>query len=163
MKNYWPLWIALYLLIGLQTSHAMAPIQHWQTANGARVYFVPTFDLPVVDVSVVFDAGSTRDREQPGIAMLTNSLLNEGAAGLTADELAAGFADVGAQFSNRLSRDMATFALRSLREDRYLQPALKTLHAVLTQPDFPPSALERMRQQQLASLKFEQQRPGSIF
>ena len=35
----------------------------------------------MVDIQIVFDAGSTRDADSLGIAMLTNSLLAEGADG----------------------------------------------------------------------------------
>ena len=40
---------------------AALPIQHWQAATGARVYFVESHDLPMLDVSVEFPAGSSRD------------------------------------------------------------------------------------------------------
>ena len=42
---------------------ASPEIQHWKTQNGAAVYFVPSNDLPMVDVRIVFDAGSARDTE----------------------------------------------------------------------------------------------------
>ena len=66
----------------------MPAIQHWQTDNGARVYYVPAPELPMVDVRVVFSAGSARDNGQPGLARMTNHLLNQGAAGLSANDIA---------------------------------------------------------------------------
>lgn len=54
-------------------------IQSWTTDNGARVVFVPAPELPMVDVRVVFDAGSARDGELPGLAKITAGMLNEGA------------------------------------------------------------------------------------
>ena len=55
----------LVLIVGLTLApvaliNAAPVIQHWQTANGARVYFVPAPELPMVDVSVIFDAGGAR-------------------------------------------------------------------------------------------------------
>ena len=64
----------LFGLIGERFSWAIPTIQSWQTANGVPVYFVPAPELPMVDVEVVFDAGSARDGDKPGLAMLTNSL-----------------------------------------------------------------------------------------
>ncbi|SVC05451.1 uncharacterized protein METZ01_LOCUS258305, partial [marine metagenome] len=39
----------------------------------------------MVDIQIVFDAGSSRDGDALGIAMLTNSLLADGANGDDAD------------------------------------------------------------------------------
>ena len=45
-------------------AYALLPIQHWQTKNGARVYFVENRDLPMLDVSVDFPAGSAFDTRE---------------------------------------------------------------------------------------------------
>ncbi|MEB2336043.1 MAG: insulinase family protein, partial [Burkholderiales bacterium] len=42
-------------------AHAALPIQHWTTPNGARVYFVRADTIPMLDVSLGFDAGSRFD------------------------------------------------------------------------------------------------------
>ena len=68
---------------------AMPAIQHWTTENGAQVYFVPSPELPMMDVRVVFAAGSARDAALPGLAGLTNGLLDKGAAGLSATSVSA--------------------------------------------------------------------------
>jgi len=141
---------------------AIPTIQHWETANGARVYFVPAPDLPMVDVSVVFDAGSARDGKKFGLANLTNALLNEGANGLSADQIAEKFANLGAQFSASITRDMASVDLRSLSDSELLQPALDLFATVLAKPDFTAEPFERIRQQTLVGLKYQQQKPGSI-
>ena len=47
---------------------ATPQIQHWQTAAGARVYFVENHNLPMLDVSVGFAAGSAYDSaEKSGV------------------------------------------------------------------------------------------------
>ena len=48
-------------------------IDSWQTKNGARVLFVHAPQLPMVDVRIVFDAGSARDNGKAGLASFTNS------------------------------------------------------------------------------------------
>jgi predicted Zn-dependent peptidase len=45
------------------------------------VLFVEAPDLPMVDVRIVFDAGSARDGDQPGLASMTADMLTEGAGG----------------------------------------------------------------------------------
>ncbi len=137
-------------------------IQHWTTENGARVYFVAAPELPMMDARVVFAAGSARDGEQPGLAMLTNGLLAEGAGGLSADRIVEGFADLGAEFGNSALRDMAWVELRSLTDPELLEPALELVNTILARPDFPDRAFERERNRALASLDYEKQSPDSL-
>ena len=63
------------LLLAAGPLQAMAPIQHWQTANGARVYFVPAPELPIVDVNVTFAAGSARDAGHAGLAAVVGEVV----------------------------------------------------------------------------------------
>lgn len=138
-------------------------IEYWQTEAGARVYFVAAPELPMVDIKVVFDAGSARDpQNQFGVAALTNGLLNEGAGGLTAEKIAEQFDTVGAKFSNEVDKDMAGISVRSLLEPQLLEPALKLFTTVLTRPDFQPEDFERVRQQMLVGLKYQEQSPDEI-
>jgi len=158
-------YLKFLLLSGLlfaQSAWAVPEVQHWQTKNGARVYFIPVMDLPMVDVQVVFDAGSARDAGKAGLALLTNGMLSEGAAGKSAQILAEEFEAVGASFSNNALKDMATLSLRSLTEDRYLKPALKNLKNILTRPDFPVSAFKRELGRMKIALKASKQSPSAI-
>ena len=43
-------------------------IQQWQTNSGTKVLFVHAAELPMVDVRLLFDAGSARDGAQFGLA-----------------------------------------------------------------------------------------------
>jgi len=141
---------------------ASPQIQHWQTSNGARVYFVPSSDIPMVDVRVVFDAGSARDNALPGTALMTNGMLAEGAASDDAQVLAEKFEAVGAVFGNGALKDMAWLNLRSLRENKYLQPALINLKNILTYPEFPKVAYKRELERLKISVQGSKQSPGSV-
>lgn len=164
----WParLGRAVLLLCGgwVWTAGAWAglEIQHWNTGNGARVYFVEARELPMVDVEVVFDAGAARDGAQPGIARMVNGMLNEGAEGLDADQIAERFESLGAVYGNSSLKDMSLVDLRSLSDPEHLQPAVDLLAALISNPDFPPDALERIRQQLLTSLSLVKQSPSSL-
>ena len=141
---------------------AVPPVTTWQTANGARVVFVETRELPIVDVSVVFDAASARDGSRPGLARLTSALLAEGAAGLSADAIAERFAAIGAQFATDSLRDMASIGLRSLSESATLDAAVDLATKILTRPDFPADAIERVRRQMLVALQQVEQSPDDL-
>ena len=70
--------LAAFLVFGALASvaaHAALPIQHWTTSNGARVYFVRADTIPMLDVSLDFDAGSRFDPAgREGLASLVNSM-----------------------------------------------------------------------------------------
>ena len=149
-------------LCSLGTALAMPPIQHWQTTNGARVYYVPAPELPMVDIRVVFAAGSVRDAGLPGLASMTNHLLDKGAAGLTANDLAARLEGLGAELGSGSLRDMAWVSLRSLSDAALLEPALEVLQQVLGQPDFNALDFERERERTLVSLREDEQSPSTI-
>ena len=137
-------------------------LQHWVTEQGARVYFMPADELPMLDVQLLFAAGASRDGEQPGLAMLTNGMLNEGTGDKDAGAIAAAFEQLGAQFSNSSHRDMALVSLRSLNANDKLDPALALFAQVIAQPSFPQDAFERLRNQLLAGLQFKLQRPAAL-
>ncbi len=155
-------YLCFTMLMMALSVYAGPKIEHWQTHNGARVYFVTSPELPMLDVQVVFDAGSARDGQYPGLAMMTNAMLNEGAAGLTTDQIASGFENVGARFGNDSQRDMAMLSLRTLTQQDAMETALALFTQVLTQPDFPKTSFARIKRQQLISLQAEKQSPGAV-
>jgi len=72
------------------------------------VLFVENRDLPMIDVSVDFPAGSGYDSAQKsGLAGLTLQMLKLGAEGMTEDEIARKTADVGARLNGRFDTDRA--------------------------------------------------------
>jgi len=156
---------ACFTVLGLIASGAATAnpkIQHWTTANGARVYFVPSPELPIVDIRVVFDAGSARDGTHSGLAQLTNSLLNQGAGKLNADQIAERLDAIGANLDTSSYRDMAIVSLRSLTEPSLLDPALDIMTLVVNQPSFPEDAFKLEQKRTLIAVRGEKESPGAI-
>ncbi len=154
--------VLIFALFGGTAALAGPQIQHWTTSNGARVYFVPAPELPMIDLRVTFDAGAARDGADGGVALLTNALLAEGAGGLDANQISERFESVGARYSSSAHRDMATIGLRSLADRQYLEPALATLSAIIGQPEFPKDAFKRERSRMLIGLQQRKQSPGAL-
>jgi len=152
------------LLLAVVTAdvHAAQQIHSWNTEQGAKVLFIEDHLLPMVDVRIVFDAASSRDGELPGVAMLTNGLLAEGAAGRDAQAVAESFESVGAQFDNGSLRDMAYVGVRTLTDDQYLDKAIHTLADVLARPDFPHQAFDRELARMKVALEARRQSPSDI-
>ena len=144
------------------SAQASPDIEYWTTSKGTDVYYVHAPELPMVDIQVLFDAGSTRDGDSLGIAMLTNSLLADGANGEDADMISNGFESLGAIYASDVGYDSASLQLRSLAENDLLTKAIKNFKKVISLPDFPEDALERKRSQMLIAIKAKEQSPAAI-
>jgi zinc protease len=141
---------------------ALSQIQTWETPNGARVLFVEAPDLPMLDLRLVFDAGSARDAGRPGLAGMTANMLTQGAGDWDADAIAERMEAVGASLLASALRDTASVATRSLTRQPALDTAIETLAKVLAEPRFAGPDLERVRQNTLTALRQEEQDPGTI-
>ncbi len=137
-------------------------ISSWQTRQGAKVMYVAAPELPMVDVRVIFDAGSARDAGSPGLARLTNEMLNQGAQGMTVDAIAEAFEDIGAQYSSGTDRDKATVHLRSLSEEEIFEQALQTFVTVISKPVFNEDSFKREQQLALTSIQAQHQSPSAL-
>jgi len=152
------------LVAGLPASQAAAgpEIQAWTTENGARVLFVEAPDLPMVDVRVVFDAGSARDGGTPGLAKMANHLLTESAGEWNTDQIAERVEAVGAELGRGAGRDRAWISLRTLTESRAYETSVETLTVSLNSPRFKSNELERKRKLMLTAVRQDEQKPGTV-
>ncbi len=153
----------ILLMTGIATlsSHAAVNIEHWQTSSGSRVYFVENHDLPILDMSVGFPAGSARNTsETAGLAGVTLHMMSLGAAGMNEEEITNAFADIGAEKGGSLDADQASFTLRTLTSEK--DKALTVFNKILHQPDFPQAVLAREKARIIAGLQEDETQPESI-
>ncbi|MFK5984423.1 MAG: pitrilysin family protein [Pseudomonadota bacterium] len=143
-------------------------LKRWTTANGMQVLFAPSSQIPMVDLRLVFDAGSARDsgaieqnKNLPGLAKLTNGLIYEGSKNLTAQQIAQTFEGLGVQYGNGSYRDMAVLDFRSLSDQAIFSKALDTINEILNQPLFLQKVLDRERNKLLVALKLAQESPSA--
>lgn len=157
------IWLAALLVITTSAARATLPIESWTLPNGARVLFVENRALPMVDVSVDFPAGFSRDaKESSGVASMTLGIMRLGAGGANESQIASRLADVGAQMGTRFDADRAGYSLRTLSSERELEEGLSVLAAVIQQPAFPQDVLEREKARLSAALKEAGSKPESI-
>jgi zinc protease len=136
-------------------------IQHWESNNGARIYFVENHDLPIVDINVDFRAGSVKDTKQKsGVASLTNHVMVLGAGGINEEDLANQFIDLGAQLNSSFDQDKSGFSLRTLSEKKI--EAIDLLTLVLHKPNFDSKIIEREKKRYVASISQSETMPGAI-
>ncbi|CAH1904889.1 Zinc protease [Candidatus Nitrotoga sp. HW29] len=154
---------AVLFLAGIASALATPHIQHWTSPSGARVYFVENHDLPMLDLTVTFAAGSSFDvAEKSGLAGLTHRTLDLGAEGLSEDDIARNLADIGAQFGKNFDADRAGISLRTLSSTTERVQALNILARVLQHPLFQEDMLAREKTRLIAGLKEDETKPERI-
>ena len=122
-------------LLASTTAHAVAKplhIERWKTSQGTPVVFYQAMEIPMLDISLAFRAGTAYDGPRFGLSTLTTRLMNQGNAGLDATTIATRLEDTGAQYNNENNRDMVRLHLRTL-----------TSPELLKQPNFFSSALSK--------------------
>lgn len=154
---------AAFALLMTQTALAGVKIEHWVSSAGARVYFVESRVLPMLDVQVDFAAGSMFDPEgKSGLAALTRAALDLGAGTRDETAIAEQLADIGATLSGGADTDRASVALRTLSAKDKRGQALDILNGVLHQPRFDAAIFDREKARAIAGLKDAMTRPDSI-
>jgi zinc protease len=158
------LYCFLILICGLNiaTAKPILNINHWQTNNGALVYFVKTTQLPILDVRVLFNAGSAQDNKLHGIANLTARMLDEGTNKFNANQIAEKFDEIGTQFQINVNRDISILSLRCLTKKTSLMPSIDLLHDIISNPIFPLKEFNRIKSQVLTEITAQQQLPTII-
>ena len=133
---------------------------NWITRNGARVYFIPAHELPMVDIALKFDAGSARDGQYYGLANLTGLMLSQGEGKQPGAEVVREFEQLGAVYRCETQHDFTMVSLRSLSEKGTLLPAIELLARVVAKPAFSQHALSRKKHQVQAAIRLRKQLPA---
>lgn len=137
------------------------PVQR-QLANGMKVLYVRQPELPVVSAALVIrGAGNTEDPAAvPGLASFTASMLDEGAAGKSALQIADALDLLGASLQPGASWDAATVNLYVLKKN--FPAALGLMGDVVLRPDFNAPDLQRVRDERITNLTRAKDEPGAI-
>ncbi|KTC91911.1 M16 family metallopeptidase [Legionella cincinnatiensis] len=152
------------LMIGL--SHTATAntfkTERWKTQNGVQVVFYQAMEVPMLDISLAFAAGSANDGPQYGLAALTSQMMNQGNSGQEATTIAETLADTGAQYHVEINRDMVVLHLKTLVSKDQLIQASKTFTQIINHPDFPDEAFIREKKQQLLAIEQRQESPEEV-
>jgi len=142
------------------TVRVPAPVRR-TLPNGLTVLYVQRTELPTVQATLVTRGGQTDDpAERPGLASFTANMLDEGAGGKNALELADALDALGATLVTGASWDAAQVSLYSLRSR--LPQALGLMADVVVRPDFPANEVARIRDQTVTELTRARDNPGVV-
>jgi predicted Zn-dependent peptidase len=136
-------------------------IEHATLSNGLKVEYAQRTAVPVTRVDLWFDAGYSADApNQRGLQNLTMSLLDEGAAGLTSQQIAEREERLGAAISADGGADRSAISLSALSTN--LAPSLDLMADIAERPTFDPNDIERVRAQVLTGIAEQQKDPDGI-
>ncbi|SFV62010.1 FIG015287: Zinc protease [hydrothermal vent metagenome] len=137
-------------------------IKNWQTPEGANVYFVKDKSLPMLDISLIFDAASSRDGNKYGIANLTNDLIGRSSSRYSEEEIIDKLESLGAVMSGSSLKDMSMLSLRTLTKKKVLNQSLKLFSHLVHNPNFDKKIIKRLKKQRLVQIEAGKQNPSSI-
>ena len=140
---------------------SLPDLQRFELGNGLQVVLAQRQEVPVVQMSLVFDAGYAADTaHSPGTASMALAMLDEGTEKYDALALNEAQQRLGASISTSSSLDSSSINLSAL--SNLLDPSLDLYAEVVRRPAFPEKELERLKQQRLASIAQEKARPMTL-
>lgn len=136
-------------------------IERHELDNGLAILIAPHGDLPVVTAELVIDAGAAGDpARKAGLAFLTTNALETGSRNHNADQIARDLEDLGVELDAEATWDAVAVRITAPRER--LEPALALLAEIVRHPTFPEPEVERLRDEQLASILQRGKEPRAL-
>ena len=130
-------------------------------SNGMKVVLIEKPGLPIVAQGLLLRAGGITDpADKPGLASLTASMLAEGTATRTSEQISDEMEFLGAQLRASASREFATISAETLTS--HWQHALEILADVAQNPTFPDDEFDRVRNERLTDLSRIADSPQAI-
>jgi len=139
----------------------LPPFQRMTLSNGLKVVLAERHELPVVNFTILVDAGTAADGfATPGTAGMTSSLLTSGTDKYSALEISDEIQRLGAELSASAELDTSTVYLSSLKSK--LEPSLALYADVLMHPSFPEEDFVRQQKLQVAAIQRAKASPTAI-
>jgi zinc protease len=150
----------LVVAVWTPPSHAIE-IKRMTLDNGAILLVSEQHQLPMVTLSIAFDAGARRDPAgKGGLASLTARCLTLGAGKLNADQFNQKVDFMGGSLSVDAGEDYAQASFTSLK--KYLGETFALLADVLRRPALHDDDIVRKRAEVVAAIKAAEQQPGYV-
>jgi zinc protease len=128
---------------------------------GIEAWHVESDVVPLIAVSFIFEGGSAHDPEdKPGVAQMLARLLDEGAGEYNSDAFQERLAARAIELSFNAGNDAVGGSLKTLV--KHADEAFELLRLALAEPRFDQDAIERVRAQTIAGLRYQQNDPGVV-
>jgi zinc protease len=132
-------------------------------SNGMKIVLAERHTVPVVEISIQFDAGYAADSVDGGklgVASFTGAMLDEGTARQSALDIAQTLESLGATLGAGSTLDTTGVSMSALKEN--LRPSLDILADVLRNPAFEQDEIDKLRTRWLAGIEQEKASPVQL-
>jgi zinc protease len=137
------------------------PFEIKKLGNGLTVVLVSQNEQPAISVRMIVRAGAAHDpKGKLGLAMLTATLLDQGAGSRTAQQIADDIDYIGGILGAGAGTDLS-FINTIIMKDDYAA-GLALMADVVRRPTFLQSEIDRQKQQALSALKVSSEDPDSV-
>src|SRR5918995_4374029 len=129
--------------------------------GGVEAWHVESPVVPLVALAFTFEGGAAQDPEdKPGVAQMLSRLLDEGAGAYSSDAFQERLAARAIELSFNAGNDAVGGSLKTLV--RHADEAFELLRLALAEPRFDDDAIERVRAQTIAGLRYQANDPGTM-
>lgn len=136
-------------------------VKEFTLSNGLKVAMVKRTAVPVVEMSMFFNAGYAADQGVlPGTASMTMKMLKEGTKKRTSLQISDQSSDLGASIYTYSNLDYSFVGMTALKTN--LEPSLDIFSDIIENPAFPQSDFDRIKKQHLLGIKREQVQPSTM-
>ncbi|MFC6620326.1 M16 family metallopeptidase [Novosphingobium panipatense] len=139
---------------------ALPPLTELTLPNGMKVTMAQHGNVPKVTILATVRTGNIDDGQNVWLADLTGTLMQKGAGGRDANQLAEAAAGMGGNLSLTTGPDSTSAMIDVLSDSA--PAAIGLVADVLQRPDFPASELEKVKADLGRTLTVAKSTPGSI-
>jgi zinc protease len=145
--------------LGQPEALKLPPMQRTTLSNGLKVVLAESHAAPVVNFSMMFDAGFASDaQDMPGVASLALRMLQEGTPTRSSLKIGEELESLGAHLGAGSNLDGAFVQLDALKAT--MPRALDVYADVIVHPAYEPKELDRLRKDQLVAIQREKVNPN---
>lgn len=147
--------------VGALPDLAFPEIQRAELKNGLKVVLAERHAVPVINISLQFDAGYAADSfGKPGTADFTLSMMDEGTTIRSALEISLEAEKLGANISTNSNLDMSSISLSAIANK--LSPSLNLFSDVVRNPAFDQAEMDRLRPRWISQINQEKSQPVQL-
>jgi len=131
--------------------------------NGMKIIGTETNEIPVVSIQLNINGGHRMDMYTPdksGLAVLTASMMNESTENFTSEKVQEELRKIGSSINISANNSKTTINVNSLKKN--LARTMEIVEEVLYSPKFSQEDFDRVKKQQLESLKSQTKDPSAI-
>ena len=144
--------------LGTPDKVSFPEIQKATLSNGMKVMLANRKTVPVIELSVYFDAGFAADQfAKPGTASLTMNMLDEGTKNRNSLKINDDLAMLGGTLATGSNLDQSFVTISALKAK--FNETLALMSDVMLNPSFPQEDFERLKKQQIITIQNQKKNP----